>query len=448
MISAGRGSRIEMEVDKAMGNKVGIGKLLVLLFVGILLCTNTAFGKTKLHYRYNFYGGQIFKQEAMEEIVQTFNRSHPEIEVEAFAFQISGGSAYDQLVTLIISGAAPDVVEIENSAVIEFASRGLLEPLDELYTREKLLADFWPADAMEDIWRGRVWGIPKYTNVRGLVWNVGILDEIGMNSSRGPTTWLELEQLTRKGMKTDADGSIVRMGFVPFQGSYAVGGWLWAFGGGIYDWNTGEPILEAEANVRAWEWMQEWTTRYPPQNFRFATRGTSGAHGNFLAGCVAAVTAADNGAAQFLTLAPDLGFLTGRVPFPEGGRNGTWGGGLGWAIPRGSTRNKREAIAFMQWLATEGALLNYAMRDEFPTNRAVAQKVIRTLKSDDKRIPMLNQMDERNPRPPLWSNVHGRLTSVFNSSIIGVSRGNPREALANLQREFVPLYEAIRLGSE
>lgn len=50
--------------------------------------------------------------------------------------------------------------------------------------------------------------------------------------------------------------------------------------------------------------------------------------------------------------------------------------------------------------------------------------------------------------PQLWSNVHGRLTSVFNSQIISGSRGNPREALANLQREFVPLYETIRLGSD
>ncbi len=407
-----------------------------------LLVALPALAKTTIRYQYNWYA-VANQNAAFQEAIDEFNRSQDEIFVDGFV--VSG--TYDQLLTSIAGGAQADVVHFEASAIIEWAARGLLEPIDEFYPGESLTPElmreyFLTADADEVIWQDRVWGIPGYTNARGIFWNIDLVNEIGMDSSRAPATMEELEELARRGLITDGDGNITRVGFAPWDGSFGSAGWMWAFGGDIYDPATGMPTLNRDENARAWEWMQDWAQRFPPSQFSLSYAGPSAsAHGRFMGGSYVAVTAADNSIANFQRIAPELNFAAGEAPHPAGGRNGSWGGGIGHIIPVG-TEHKEEAITFLRWMSTEGQRILYKHHAQFPTRREVADEIRANIDPEDPRVPLFMQMDNRNPRPPLWAKVIGRLNSLQSSEIITLNQ-NPRDVLENLQREFGPQYEML-----
>lgn len=97
----------------------------------------------------------------------------------------------------------------------------------------------------------------------------------------------------------------------------------------------------------------------------------------------------------------------------------------------------------MRWIATEGQWILYQQLNEFPPRRSLADRVVRSLGRNDLRLPLFMQMEARNPRPPLWANVIRKLISAESAQVI-TGRANPREGLANLQREVLPLYKALQ----
>jgi multiple sugar transport system substrate-binding protein len=405
----------------------------------VLAFSLTIQAKTTIKYQYNWYAITTpGYSEAFQLMVDTFNRSQDNIFVDGFVVQ--GGD--QKLLTAIAGGVHADVVHFEASSVIEWVAQGLVEPIDDVFSVQDIRRDYYPAEAAEVVWNGRVWAIPGYANARGLFWNVDIFDEVGMDSSRAPVGITGLEELARKALKTDADGRIIRLGFAPWLGGFYPAGWFWSFGGEIYDPSTGLPTLENELNVRAWDWVQDWAQRYPPGQYSLTAQRASGFAGNFMDRSLAAVIAADNSVRTYTTVAPDLTFRTGEVPHAEGGRNGTWGGGVGHIIPRG-TKYPKEAKEFMRWIATEGQWILYQQLNEFPPRRSLADRVVRSLDRNDLRLPLFTQMEMRNPRPPLWANVIRKLISAESAQVI-TGRVNPREVLANLQREVLPLYKALQ----
>lgn len=397
-----------------------------------------ALAVTTIQYQYNWYNvGRDGYNEAFEAMIEAFNSSQNDIRVEGFV--VSGTD--ERLITSIAAGIAADVVHFETSSVIDFASRGLLEPLDPLYDYESIERDFFAADAAEVMWNGRVWGMPGYTNVRGLFWNVDILNEVGLDSSRAPETLQELEELAAKATRVESDGRITRLGFTPWHGGLYPAGWFWAFGGDIYDPETGMPTLTKEENIDAWHWVQGWAQRYPEAQYNLASEGLSGANGLFVSGALAATVAADNTVASYNAVAPDLNFRTGEIPHAPGGRNGSWGGGVGHVIPKGA-KHPDEAKIFLRWIANEGQRILYEHLGEFPTSMKVADPIISSLPMDDPRVPLFNQVGERNPRPPLWAPVIRAL--IREEAKIRSMEETPRNVLENLQRQFVPEYEKLQ----
>lgn len=201
------------------------------------------------------------------------------------------------------------------------------------------------------------------------------------------------------------------------------------------------PTLEHEANVRAWDWIQQWARLYPAGELNLRSDRLAGANGLFGERALAATISADNAVATLKATFPDLDYRTGAVPHAPGGRNGTWGGGVGHIIPHGA-KHVKEAKVFMRWIATEGQWILYQHLGEFPPYRPLVDRAIRALDRNDPRLPLFAQMEARNPRPPLWANVIGKLISAENTQIISL-RTTPREALSNLQREIAPLYRQL-----
>ncbi|HXU46113.1 MAG TPA: sugar ABC transporter substrate-binding protein [Thermoanaerobaculia bacterium] len=125
--------------------------------------------------------------EEVKKLVPRFERLHPGVRVEVQ--QIPWTAAHEKLLTALVGGAPPDVAQIGNTWIPEFAALGAVAPLDERIARTP---DFRPADFFGGIWRtnvidGRVYGVPWYVDTRLLFYRKDMLAEVGFPEM--PRTW-------------------------------------------------------------------------------------------------------------------------------------------------------------------------------------------------------------------------------------------------------------------
>src|SRR5688500_1741308 len=113
-------------------------------------------------------GGMGREGEVVAELVEEFERAHPGVRVEVQ--QIPWTAAHEKLLTSHVGRATPDVAQLGNTWVPEFAAIGALEPLDAWISRSSSIdssgffAGIWSTNIVNDT----VYGIPWYVDTRVL----------------------------------------------------------------------------------------------------------------------------------------------------------------------------------------------------------------------------------------------------------------------------------------
>lgn len=139
-------------------------------------------------------GGVLGK--VVQTMVARFNATHPGIAVTA-AFQGSysgGGPEQQKLLTAIVSGAVPDMAQMEVNSIGQFAASGALLPLDSLMKQSRVdSADaFQPGMLFSGQYKGKQYGLPFNRSVPILYYNAGMFK--AAHISGAPRTWPELAQ--------------------------------------------------------------------------------------------------------------------------------------------------------------------------------------------------------------------------------------------------------------
>jgi len=364
----------------------------------------------------------------IKEAVAAFNESQSAIYVEAIR---QSGNMYDQTLTAIAGGAAPDVIYFERSAVIEWvAGRGrIFEPLDRYLSEELRAPDAFLPFAREEIeYEGQIWALPFGTDVRGLIWNMDHLDEAGLDASRAPATLDELVSYALRLTKQSPDGEIAQLGFAPWLGNWRLQGWFWAFGGGVFDREQRMPTIDIEANRQAVHWVQDFAQRLGAAAVRFPA-----GIGPFTAGQLSMSIEANVTYELARRTAPDLRIGVGAVPHAPGGRNGTWSGGYAHVIPAGA-KHVAEAAAFLNFLNSPAMQVRqFEVTGGLPTGTAAFFEVLRR-PHEDGSLAFLEQLPVSNGRPPLWLAVHLALGDAMNA-VIHMQK-SPEQVLAEVQQHM------------
>lgn len=415
---------------KARVEAVAFGLLLVLAL------GTGAWAQTTVTYLYNWYNEGIVS-DAYREIIDDFNRTHPHIRVEG----IEGGG-YDRLTAMMAGGVTPDVVHFERSAVVEWMLQDRLMPIrTEAGIVGDVRSEFLESALLEVDWFGQIWAIPWDTEIRGLFWNVDLLEAAGLDAEYGPRSFAELDQwsqmLTRQGANTGYD----QIGFVPWVNNWYPTGWFWAFGGGVYDYDRMEPTLDLPENVRAFHWMLEYVDRYG-----YAEASQAGTRDNFLAGRVGMMAEESGILLHMERSGIDLNVNAGYVPHEPAGRNGTWAGGGGHVIPAGA-QNYEAALEFLAYLGSPQTQLKwYQLTHRLPTNIEAAR--IMYEQSEGPLRNLLDQMTIANARPPMWVYIlvdaEGGL--LPNRNRVLQRELTPEAALGQMQRLAIqhPGYQQLR----
>ncbi len=221
-----------------------------------------------------------FEAEAAQKMVDAFNASQDEV----FCHYIRTSQVDRKAMLAIVGGQPPDVVGLWSDNVAPFAEAAALMPLDDLMAAGGLGDDHYIPKYLEMCrHEGRTYVLPGPPVSIALFYNIDHfrakadkLRAAGLDPNRPPRTIEELDRYADVLTEYAPDGSPAIMGFLPTEPGWYHVAWPYFFGGGLFDAN-GSPTPDTPANVRAFEWLKGYATRYGRDN---VTRFREG-FGNF-----------------------------------------------------------------------------------------------------------------------------------------------------------------------
>ena len=227
-----------------------------------------------------------FEAQAMQTVVDDFNRSQDHIEVRL----LSINPIDVKLLLAASAGNPPDIAGLWSHSIPDFSEKGALTPLDEAMAGAHLGADHY-VPVFWDICRhkGFTWGLPTTPGCMALFYNKKLFREAGLDPDRPPRTFAELESMSRRLTRVELtrDGRRVRIGFdeltpaelksrqyslvqvghMPADAGMYVSAWGIWFGAKFYD---GERRIMANdpGMLAAYHWLRDIVETYGVDNLR------------------------------------------------------------------------------------------------------------------------------------------------------------------------------------
>jgi len=254
---------------------------IVIVLSGLLACgaaLTAAPARVVVDY-WEKWGG--FEAEAMQAIIDDFNRSQDRIEVRFLTI-----SPIDVKLMLAASGGnPPDLAGLWEYNIPDFADKGALLPLDQQLARAGLGAEHYvPAYWELGRHRGFTWGLPSTPGCVALYYNKRLFREAGLDPDQPPRTLAELEAMSRRLTRVELQRNDrrVRISFEDLtpaersRGRYTivqvghqpndVGGMnvsCWGYWFGAKYWDGDRRILANDpGNLAAYRWFRDNMTVY------------------------------------------------------------------------------------------------------------------------------------------------------------------------------------------
>lgn len=154
-------------------------------------CGQRAASPVVLHFWAMGREGEVVRQ-----LLPEFERTHPGIRVDVQ--QSPWSSAQQKLLTAFAGNVTPDLCQLGNTWVPQFAALGALAPLDARLARAAATGSVPPADYFAGIWDSNrvgaaMYGVPWYVDTRLLFYRTDLLAAAGF--SKPPQTWAEWQTM-------------------------------------------------------------------------------------------------------------------------------------------------------------------------------------------------------------------------------------------------------------
>jgi ABC-type glycerol-3-phosphate transport system substrate-binding protein len=184
-----------------------------LVVLTMLLCTAlvSAQQTVKLTIWHHWSGNRI---DMIDNMIKEFQKDYPWIEIEQMFSSTSG--AADRLGTLLVSGAAPEILMIRSTYAFQFMQFGGFRPLNDLIERDGIrLNVFNQGDLRSFQLNGNTYALPSmsgsaWTNL--MFYNKDMFNNAGLDPDRPPTTWTEWRNASRRLHRVNDSGLITQGG--------------------------------------------------------------------------------------------------------------------------------------------------------------------------------------------------------------------------------------------
>ncbi|WP_425481276.1 sugar ABC transporter substrate-binding protein [Luteimonas gilva] len=127
--------------------------------------------------------------EVVGPLIDEFERDNPGIRVDLQ--QIPWTAAHEKLLTAFAADGLPDICQLGNTWIPEFAALGTLEPLQPYVDKSKVVdrSDYFPGIWDTNVIEGRLVGVPWYVDTRLVFYRKDLLAKAGFDHP--PKTWEE-----------------------------------------------------------------------------------------------------------------------------------------------------------------------------------------------------------------------------------------------------------------
>jgi ABC-type glycerol-3-phosphate transport system substrate-binding protein len=270
-----------------------------------------------------------------------FQQLHPNITVD---FQgVPAEEMTDRLTTQIAGGNPPDTAFVDQSAVVDFASRNALLDLGPYV--EKSLAvkrdDYVGAFLEAVLWDDKLYGLPYDGETTGLFYRKDLFEAAGI--AEPPKTWEELEAAAQALTTEDQYGYIM---FAP-EAAYYWYPYLWQNGGELLSEDGTTIQFNSDAGKEAAEFYVGLAQYSPPD---FLNSNSYDGRVAFATGQVAMYVAGAWFASVLQDEYPDINDLWDAAPLPEKERCATTIAGDSLVIPAQS-QNPDAAWKWIEFLS-------------------------------------------------------------------------------------------------
>ncbi|WP_405386482.1 extracellular solute-binding protein [Streptomyces sp. NBC_01102] len=306
----------------------------------------------------------------LDRFAESYEEEHPSIELE-FVLQEWGGIG-PRVMKAIEGDDAPDVIEVGNTQVAQYADSGKLRDLT-LETMRDLGGEDWlPGLAEPGSINGGQYGIPWYAANRVVIYNKELFEQAGITAA--PTTRKEWVEITEK-----LNGSVDQQGiYLAGQNWYVLAGFIWDEGGELAE-DSGsdyQGALDSPAALKGMDFYKELQAlgngpkdadeQTPPETDVFAE------------GNVAQIIAVPGSAALIEQANPELKGKLGYFPIPgktAAKPGAVFTGGSDLIVPEGADQ-RSEGIEVVKELAGEKWQTELARAMSYVPNKPALARVI------------------------------------------------------------------------
>jgi multiple sugar transport system substrate-binding protein len=278
-----------------------------------------------------------------------FQALHPTITVD---FEdVPSEEATDRLTTRIAGGTPPDTAFVDQSAVVDFASRNALLDLGPYAEQSAAVKvdDYVPAFLAAAMWENKLYGLPYDGETTGLFYRTDLFEAAGIAAP--PKTWEELEATAQA--LTNADQRTY--GFIMFatEAAYYWYPWLWQNGGELLSQDGTQILFNSAEGKEAAEFYVRLAQYSPPD---YLNSNSYDGRVAFAEGQVAMYVVGAWFAGEMQSNYPDITGKWSAAPLPQRKRCATTVAGDTLVIPAGSENHD----ASWKWIEFLSAPQNLA----------------------------------------------------------------------------------------
>ncbi|MCF1684114.1 ABC transporter substrate-binding protein [Tetragenococcus halophilus] len=398
--------------------------------------------KTTIDF-WSFWGSGE-RQEVIEEIIDDYNSSQNEVEVN-YTYQ-PWGDIWTKSLSAITAGNPPDVIIQDINSVAQRAEAGQATNLAE-YVDEDKAESFYPQLWETVEYEDDPYAIPFNTDTQVIFYNKDVFKEAGIKENQLPNTWDELEETAKK-LDEKKDNEYQRIGFYPL---WQIEPDVWAINGdeGTSWFDEDENVkIDTPNKVETLKWVTNWQKHYGKDTInQMEAEFGDGVSDPFISGKVGMIGQNINYYTKLRETAP-ADFDFGVIPLPEreeGAGHWSWGGGFVAEVPKGA-EDPEASYDFIDYLTSTKVQEKFGEKSfDIMANQEANENLIQGDELTEKGKMIYKMADENFPKTvitptPLAAPDYQNLVNEQIDEVL-LGKKSPEEGMKQAQKSVENLKE-------
>lgn len=364
---------------------LGAGATVTVAGGSIVSCTNRPTGEDRDPNTVRVWGIWASDSDVEAEVVEAFSEQHPDVNIEISQVPSSGEGDASSVITSVRGRTGPDIYFSDRFNTAQFASLGLLEPIDALIEEyegvspEEFMSGWVKFAADELFYDGQYYGLPMDTDTRGMYVNLDLADDAGIDRAlldpdNGPLSFEQVWEIDEQVSRQDERGTYERVTWIPWDDQASLLTWAMTSEVSFFDNENCRMLLNEPEMLAVAEMYAGWVERldFPRLDAFKATYeppNSPPTQSSFFSDRQLFQITGPWGVQSLADYKPDMNYTVTHLPVPEEGADpATWAGGFALTMPQGASMSKAAWDFFKFYAGYEGQKILMNGISRIPTN--------------------------------------------------------------------------------